>query len=61
VILALVLPKLRDRGTLRAALAGAAVALATTPFLPSGAPVLLALVAVAVALPKGEVVPDEGQ
>jgi 4-azaleucine resistance transporter AzlC len=66
VILALVLPKLRDRGTLRAALAGAAVALATTPFLPSGAPVLLALVAVAVALPKGKVpnrkvVPDEGQ
>jgi predicted branched-subunit amino acid permease len=71
VILALVLPKLRDRGTLRAALAGAVVALATTPFLPSGAPVLLALVAVAVALPKGklpkgklaerEVVTHEGQ
>ncbi|HEY1625961.1 MAG TPA: AzlC family ABC transporter permease [Streptosporangiaceae bacterium] len=52
VILALILPKLRDRGTLFAALAAAAIALATTPFLPSGAPVLLALVAVAVVLPS---------
>jgi 4-azaleucine resistance transporter AzlC len=51
VILALVLPKLRDRGTLPAALAGAAIALAVTPFLPPGAPVLLALAAVALALP----------
>lgn len=51
VILALVLPKLRDRGTRRAALAGAAIALATTPFLPAGVPVLLALAAVALALP----------
>jgi 4-azaleucine resistance transporter AzlC len=49
VILALVLPKLRDRGTLRAALAGVAIALAAVPFLPAGAPVLLALGAVAVA------------
>ena len=66
VILALVLPKLRDRGTLRAALAGAVVALATTSFLPSGAPVLLALVAMVVALPKRtlpkrKVVTHEGQ
>jgi 4-azaleucine resistance transporter AzlC len=52
VILALVLPKLRDRGTLRAALAGAAVALAATPFLPAGAPVLLALAAVALPVRK---------
>jgi 4-azaleucine resistance transporter AzlC len=44
VLLALVLPSLRDRGTLRAALAGALVALATTPFLPPGVPVSLALV-----------------
>jgi 4-azaleucine resistance transporter AzlC len=49
VILALVLPRLRDRGTLRAALAGACVALAAVPFLPAGAPVLLALVAVVIA------------
>jgi 4-azaleucine resistance transporter AzlC len=51
VILALVLPRLRDRGTLRAALAGACLALAAVPFLPAGAPVLLALVAVASAVP----------
>ena len=46
VILALVVPDLRDRMTRRAALAGAAIALAATPFLPAGLPVLLALVAV---------------
>jgi 4-azaleucine resistance transporter AzlC len=46
VILALIVPDLRDRMTRRAALAGAAVALAATPFLPAGLPVLLALVAV---------------
>ena len=46
VILALIVPDLRDRATLRAALAGAAVALAAAPFLPAGLPVLLALAAV---------------
>ena len=46
VILALIVQDLRDRMTLRAALVGAAVALAATPFLPSGLPVLLALAAV---------------
>jgi 4-azaleucine resistance transporter AzlC len=46
VILALIFPALRDRVTLRAALAGAAIALATAPFLPAGLPVLLALAAV---------------
>ncbi|MER0240485.1 AzlC family ABC transporter permease [Streptomyces sp. HSW2009] len=46
VILALMLPALRERKMRRAALAGAAVALAATPFLPSGLPVLLALGAV---------------
>jgi predicted branched-subunit amino acid permease len=46
VILALIVPDLRDRMTRRAALAGAAVALAATPFLPAGLPVLLALSAV---------------
>ncbi len=45
VILALIVPDLRERMTLRAALAGAAVALAATPFLPAGLPVLLALAA----------------
>jgi 4-azaleucine resistance transporter AzlC len=43
VILALVVPALRDPPTRRSALAGAAIALAATPFLPSGLPVLLAL------------------
>jgi 4-azaleucine resistance transporter AzlC len=46
VILALIMPSLRDRATLRAAAAGAAIALAATPFLPAGLPVLLALAAV---------------
>ena len=46
VILALIMPELRNRVTLRAALAGAAIALATTPFLPAGLPVLAALAAV---------------
>lgn len=44
VLLALVLPSLRDAGTRRAALVGGAVALATTPFLPAGVPVAVALV-----------------
>lgn len=43
VLLALVLPALREPATRRAALLGAAVALAVTPLLPAGLPVLLAL------------------
>ncbi|WP_327682578.1 AzlC family ABC transporter permease [Kitasatospora sp. NBC_00458] len=43
VLLALVLPSLTDPRTRAAALAGAAVAVAATPFLPAGLPVLLAL------------------
>src|SRR6516164_3618104 len=46
VILALIVPALPDRVTVRAALAGAVIALATTPFLPAGLPVLLALAGV---------------
>jgi 4-azaleucine resistance transporter AzlC len=46
VILALIVPALRDRVTARAALIGAAIALAATPFLPAGLPVLLALAGV---------------
>jgi 4-azaleucine resistance transporter AzlC len=46
VLLALVLPALRDVATRRAALVGAAVALAATPFLPAGLPVLLGLLGV---------------
>ena len=49
VILALVVPALRDRVMLRAAAIGAAIALAATPFLPAGLPELLALLAVLTA------------
>jgi len=50
VILALIMPALRDRLTRRAALAGAVIALAVTPFLPAGLPVLLALAGVLVVV-----------
>lgn len=53
VILALILPALRDRATARAALVGGAVAMATFAFLPAGLPELLALVGMlAVGKPK---------
>lgn len=51
-LLALVLPALRGRTRARnAALLGAAIALATTPFLPAGVPVLLALCGLVVLVP----------
>jgi 4-azaleucine resistance transporter AzlC len=43
VILALIVPALRDRVTAAAAGVGGVIALVATPFLPAGAPVLLAL------------------
>lgn len=49
VILALILPALRDRSTARAALVGGGVAMATFAFLPVGLPELLALVGVLAA------------
>jgi 4-azaleucine resistance transporter AzlC len=50
VLLALVLPTLReDRGALRAALAGGVVAVALTPVLPAGLPVLFALAGLVLA------------
>jgi predicted branched-subunit amino acid permease len=49
VLLALVLPTLADRGTRHAALAGAVIAVAATPFLPAGLPVLLALAGLVLA------------
>jgi len=48
VILALIVPALRDRVTAAAAVLGAAIALVATPFLPAGLPVLLALAGVVV-------------
>jgi 4-azaleucine resistance transporter AzlC len=63
-LLALVLPALRDAATRRAALLGAAIALATTPLLPAGVPVLLALLGLVAAArrpaapaPAGQEVP----
>ncbi|SFQ51859.1 4-azaleucine resistance probable transporter AzlC [Amycolatopsis arida] len=50
VLLALVLPSLRDRAVRRATLVGVAIALATAPFLPAGLPVLLALAGVLAGL-----------
>ncbi|MFD0272965.1 AzlC family ABC transporter permease [Kitasatospora sp. NPDC127111] len=71
VLLALVLPSLTDRRTRAAALAGAVVAVAATPFLPAGLPVLLALLGLVVAgrgaaggrapEPTPEAVPVNGQ
>jgi 4-azaleucine resistance transporter AzlC len=49
VLLALVMPSLREARTLRPALVGGVIALATTPFLPPGVPVALALLGLAVA------------
>lgn len=53
-LLALVLPALRRRRTRHAALLGAAVALALTPLLPAGVPVLLALAGLVVLIPAPE-------
>ncbi len=53
VLLALLLPSLDRPGNRRAAFAGVVIALATTPFLPAGLPVLLALAGVAAGLPYG--------
>jgi 4-azaleucine resistance transporter AzlC len=61
VILALIVKDLRDRATLRAALAGAAIALAVTPFLPAGLPVLLALAAVLLLVRAPDTAPEAGR
>ena len=58
VLLALVLPFLADRGTRNAALAGAVIAVAVTPFLPAGLPVLLALAGLALARRPAATVAD---
>jgi 4-azaleucine resistance transporter AzlC len=50
ILLALVLPGLRDPGTRSPALVGAAIAVATTPYLPVGLPVLAALIGLLVAV-----------
>ncbi|WP_312720690.1 AzlC family ABC transporter permease [Mobilicoccus sp.] len=50
VLLALVMPSLRERRVAVAGLVGAAIAVATTPLLPAGVPVLLALSATVLTL-----------
>ena len=52
VLLALALPTLADRRTRTAAFSGAAAAVALTPFLPAGLPVLAALSGLAAGLPS---------
>ncbi|WP_199543185.1 AzlC family ABC transporter permease [Prauserella sp. PE36] len=59
VLLALVLPSLKDPATRRAALAGVVIALATAPFLPGGVPVLLALAGVLVSFVGKQAEPAE--
>ncbi|MFI9359647.1 AzlC family ABC transporter permease [Kitasatospora sp. NPDC053057] len=59
VLLALVLPSLRDRGTRTAALTGAAVAVAVTPFVPAGLPVLFALAGLLFAGRPGSAPPTD--
>ncbi|MFE9323963.1 AzlC family ABC transporter permease [Nocardia sp. NPDC052278] len=52
VLLSLIMPALRARGTLRAALIGASAAVASAPFLPAGMPVLVALSGLFFAISK---------
>jgi branched chain amino acid efflux pump len=61
VILALIVKDLRETRMLRAALAGAAIALAATPFLPAGLPVLLALAAVLLLVRAPAATPQDGR
>ncbi len=51
-LLALTMPSLSEKPTLRAALLGGAIAVITTPYLPGGVPVLLALLGIVVAWPS---------
>jgi 4-azaleucine resistance transporter AzlC len=58
VILALIVPALRDRVTAAAAGLGAVIALVTTPYLPAGLPVLLALAGVVMLAGRRRSTPD---
>ncbi|MET9264275.1 AzlC family ABC transporter permease [Amycolatopsis sp. NPDC004079] len=60
VLLALVLPSLKDRAARLPVLIGVAVALVATPLLPAGLPVLLALVGVVAGAAAKEPKPLEG-
>ncbi|MBE3012612.1 AzlC family ABC transporter permease [Microbispora sp. NEAU-D428] len=58
VLLALVLPALAERNVRNAASLGAVVAVAATPFLPAGVPVLLALTGLVLATRAPAPLPD---
>ena len=58
-LLALLLPALRNARVRNASLLGAAIALAATPFLPAGVPVLLALAGLVVLVPAPKKEKDE--
>src|SRR6187551_481270 len=59
-LIALILPSLRDRDTRLVALTGAAVAVALTPILPAGLPVLCALLGLAaIFIPRRRPNPEE--
>ncbi|WP_410575226.1 AzlC family ABC transporter permease [Amycolatopsis sp. cmx-4-61] len=59
VLLALVLPSLRDKAARLPVLIGVLVALAATPFLPAGLPVLLALAGVVAGVAAKDPEPQE--
>lgn len=61
VLIALVMPSLRHRRTRRAAVVGAGVAVAATPLLPAGLPVLVALVGLAARGRRAPEQPTPGQ
>ena len=61
VLLALIVPSLRDRATRRAAVVGVLVALAAAPFVPVGLPVLLALAGVAAGRDRAFVLAGRAQ
>ncbi|MEV0077627.1 AzlC family ABC transporter permease [Nocardia neocaledoniensis] len=58
ILLALILPALRDRATLRPVLVGAALAVVVAPFVPAGLPVLIALLGLVFALRAPEAPAD---
>lgn len=58
-LIALLLPALRNARVRNASLLGAAIALAATPFLPAGVPVLLALAGLVVLVPAPKKEKDE--
>jgi 4-azaleucine resistance transporter AzlC len=59
LFLALLVPQLRDRRAVGAAVLGAAIALALTPFTPAGVPIIAASLACLLGLGKHDELPEE--